>query len=572
MLEDKRTALAVFLIFIVVMVYSELVISPYTRPRPVPVAQPTVPQVSQPAGSTSTAPAAAASPQQIVPAQGAAPAAPQDQKPPNPAELEASPKIVVENDTIITSISLLGGRPASIKLKDYKARLGSDDLLDLVQIAENQPLPLGIYSGGRNDAHVNYALEGVSAGFDPAQQSFRVGSEDLQIKLSGHFSDGTAVSKSFRFSPGSYLFDVEARLSQASSDGSALWLEWTNYLSEAGANDGLDIHQFSYLTPAGKIQHLLVDRVEPNLSEPLSSIWLAFNGKYFTSTLIPTATDLNARYGRQERLFISRVRGTSDSGSFKVYAGPKDYRVLKGLAFQLERSIDLGFFSFLAYPLLLGIRFFNDLFGNYGLAIIGLTLLIKCLFFPLTKASLRSAKAMQELQPEIKALRERIKDQNQLNQEMMGLFKKRGVNPLGGCLPILVQIPVFFGLYSALLNSIELRHAPFALWVQDLSGKESIPIMTVLMGVVMFVQQYTTPMPQVDPAQRRMMLIMTIIFPVSFLIFPFPAGLVLYTLVNATISLIQQAYLRSDTKANPFRAMLLASLGIFLLGFILTRL
>jgi YidC/Oxa1 family membrane protein insertase len=186
-------------------------------------------------------------------------------------------------------------------------------------------------------------------------------------------------------------------------------------------------------------------------------------------------------------------------------------------------------------------------------------------------------KALQDLQPEMQALRERIKDPTQLNQELMQLYKRKGVNPLGGCLPILLQIPVFFGLFSALQHSIELRHAPFALWINDLSVPEqftllgiNIPVMIIIMGVTMFYQQWTTPMPSVDPAQRRMMLWISAVFPISFLIFPFPSGLALYMLTNTSISLVQQAYLRNDAHANPGRATTIASLAIFAVAFALT--
>jgi YidC/Oxa1 family membrane protein insertase len=184
--------------------------------------------------------------------------------------------------------------------------------------------------------------------------------------------------------------------------------------------------------------------------------------------------------------------------------------------------------------------------------------------------------AMQQLQPEIKSLRERITDPTQLNREVMELYKRRGVNPVGGCLPVLIQIPVFLGLYNALLNSIELRHAPFALWINDLSSPEhlyvfgiGIPVMVLLMGASMVFQQLTTPS-TMDPAQKRIMLMVPIIFTISFVIFPFPAGLVLYWLVNNVISIIQQIYLRSDIKVSPLKATAVASLGIFCFGFVLT--
>ncbi|MCL4136868.1 UNVERIFIED_CONTAM: hypothetical protein GTU68_047168 [Idotea baltica] len=227
-------------------------------------------------------------------------------------------------------------------------------------------------------------------------------------------------------------------------------------------------------------------------------------------------------------------------------------------------------------PILSLIKFFYTLFGNYGLAIILLTLIIKLVLLPLTKTSYTSMKAMQDLQPEIASLRERVKDPSQLNQELMGLYKKKGVNPMGGCLPMVLQFPVFLGMFNALQNSIDLRHAPFALWVNDLSVPEalplfgySIPFMILLMGATMFLQQLTMPSAG-DPAQKKMMLFMPVIFTGMFLIYPFPSGLVLYWLINNIISILQQKFMTGGKKYNVFQITIISSLVIFFLAFILT--
>jgi YidC/Oxa1 family membrane protein insertase len=184
---------------------------------------------------------------------------------------------------------------------------------------------------------------------------------------------------------------------------------------------------------------------------------------------------------------------------------------------------------------------------------------------------------MQDLAPEIKALRERIKDPTQLNQETFALYKRKGVNPMGGCLPVAVQIPVFLGLYNALLNAIELRHAPFALWITDLSSPEKltvwgigIPVMVLLMAASMIYQQWTTPNPSADPAQQKMMMIMPVVFAGMFIVFPMPAGLVLYWLVNNIISIIQQLYMRNAQKGSVYVGTMVANAVIFGVGFLLT--
>jgi YidC/Oxa1 family membrane protein insertase len=244
------------------------------------------------------------------------------------------------------------------------------------------------------------------------------------------------------------------------------------------------------------------------------------------------------------------------------------------VGFELTKAIDLGIFSALAHPLLDLLRFFHRVFGNWGLSIILLTLLIKAAFLPLAKKSFKSMAAMQVVQPKIKALREKYQsDPNKLNAELIALYKREGINPMGGCLPMLIQLPVFLGLYNALLNSIELRHAPFALWITDLSAPErlelwgmAIPVMVIIMGISMFVQQWTMPS-AMDPMQKKIMMFMPVMF--TFFFINFPAGLVLYWLVNNIISIVQQAYIRKDKFAGATKATVLACVGIFGFGYIL---
>ncbi|MDO9079815.1 MAG: membrane protein insertase YidC, partial [Desulfuromonadales bacterium] len=197
-----------------------------------------------------------------------------------------------------------------------------------------------------------------------------------------------------------------------------------------------------------------------------------------------------------------------------------------------------GFFEILAKPLFYVLKFFYDYVGNYGWAIILLTVLIKIIFWPLTDKSYKSMKAMQTLQPEMTKLREKHKnDRDTLNKEIMTLYKEHRVNPLGGCLPMLVQIPVFFALYQVLMNMIELRHAPFIFWLTDLSVKDPYYITPLVMGATMFIQQKLTPS-QLDPIQQKIFLAMPIVF--TFLFLNFPSGLVVYWLVNNVLTIAQQ--------------------------------
>jgi YidC/Oxa1 family membrane protein insertase len=261
-----------------------------------------------------------------------------------------------------------------------------------------------------------------------------------------------------------------------------------------------------------------------------------------------------------------------------VYAGPKRHDDLEKAGHQLTRTVDLGWFGFVGQPVLLLLDFLYGVLGNYGLAIIALTLLVKTALLPLSKSSFESMKKMQDLQPELAALKERVKDQAQLQQEMMAMYKRRGVNPMGGCLPMMLQIPIFLGMYNGLRSSIELRHAPFALWIKDLASPESlnvagvpVPIMILLMGASMILQQVTTPATG-DPQQRKIMMFAPVIFTIMFVIYPFPAGLVLYMLVNNTVSILQQGAMRGKKGMSALNVTLLGGAAVFGTGFVLTLL
>jgi YidC/Oxa1 family membrane protein insertase len=247
--------------------------------------------------------------------------------------------------------------------------------------------------------------------------------------------------------------------------------------------------------------------------------------------------------------------------SARVFAGPKRSALLESVGKNAQELIDYGWFSFLAKPLVFLMKASNRVTGNYGIDIILLTILIKILFYPLTQKSMASMRKMQELAPILTKLKEKYKDDpSRLNQETMNLYKTYKINPLSGCLPMLAQIPVFIALYKALLVTIELRHAPFFLWLNDLSAPEhlwdftvagyTIPIrlLALLMGVSMFVQQKMTPSAGMDPAQQKMMLFMPILF--TFMLAPFSAGLVIYWAWNNTLSVIQQSIIMKKNGAK----------------------
>lgn len=231
----------------------------------------------------------------------------------------------------------------------------------------------------------------------------------------------------------------------------------------------------------------------------------------------------------------------------KYYAGPKEESALKKINDKLTASIDYGWFHFISKPLLMIMNFFNKFTKNYGISIILLTILIKIVFFPLSHKSYKSMKEMQKLQPKMEELRKKFaNDREAFNREMMLLYRRHGVNPVSGCLPILVQIPFFIALYQALMHAIELRHAPFFGWIKDLSSYDPYYITPILMGITMLIQQIMTPSSG-DPMQKRMMYILPVIF--TFMFLKFPSGLVLYWLVNNIFSILQQVYTLKTQKA-----------------------
>lgn len=280
--------------------------------------------------------------------------------------------------------------------------------------------------------------------------------------------------------------------------------------------------------------------------------WLGFGNRYFSTAVLPSGA-INPDIGFVKDsswtggvLRFPLVFGNQSelSFDFKVFAGPKDYDVLR--TEELGGLIDYGFFSFFAFPLLELLRFFYRFVHNYGLAIILLTLLVRILFYPLSLKGYRSMKAMQKLQPQIAALKEKYKDDTQrFGQEQMALFKTHKVNPAGGCLPMLVQLPVFIALYAVLNSSVELFHAPFYFWIKDLSAKDPFYVFPVLMGISMFVQQKMTPTPGMDPTQQKIMLLMPIIF--SFIMLNLPSGLTIYIFLSTLLGILQQVSMNRDS-------------------------
>jgi YidC/Oxa1 family membrane protein insertase len=284
--------------------------------------------------------------------------------------------------------------------------------------------------------------------------------------------------------------------------------------------------------------------------------WAGVMTNYFLMAVAPGTDDTALKARFEDGVFRAAVEkkgipvlGKDASYSCTYYVGPKKRQYMAKAPSGLEKAVNYGWFDFIAKPLVVAMDFFYKYTGNYGVAIILLTVVIKIIFLPLSHKSYKSMEQMKKLQPMMAKLREKYKDDKQrMNQEVMSLYKTYKVNPAGGCLPMVVQIPVFIGLYEGLLNAIELRHAPFIthlpftdiIWLADLSAKDPFYITPLVMGLTMFLQQKMSPAAG-DPTQQKIMMLMPLIF--TFMFLSFPAGLVVYWLVNNVLSIAQQGWM-----------------------------
>jgi YidC/Oxa1 family membrane protein insertase len=283
--------------------------------------------------------------------------------------------------------------------------------------------------------------------------------------------------------------------------------------------------------------------------------WFSFGGEYFTALLIPPPSKEITLSVKGTEKYLLKADVTTPpisipprekfNAPYQIYLGPKDENLLKRLGVDAEKLIDFGWFTIIAKPLLWFLKLTNKITGNFGIDIIILSILIKIIFIPLTQISMKSMKEMQKVQPEMNRLKEQYKnDKARLQQEIMLLYKRRKINPMSGCLPMVIQIPVFIALYNALQYTIEMRHAPFFLWIRDLAAKDPIYITPLIMGATMVLQQKMTPT-ATDPTQAKMFLLMPVMF--TFLFLNFPSGLVIYWLVNNVLSIAHQYYMNKKT-------------------------
>ena len=445
-----------------------------------------------------------------------------------------------------------GAMIKNILLTQHKTAEGEP--IDLVEQKDNSTFPLALES---NNSQVTNILQ--NAYYQPSTMSLELSEFQPtgKLKMQLVHSSGLEVIREFNFRYNDFMIDVETQIKAPALASQNLTY---NVLLGPGMG-GKVTSQTDYIVFSGATTFVNNERLEAPPEDIVDEVvyrgdlaWTSFQNKYFGTALIPKEGIKSAvvkKYGDNVYVGLKMESvQSSASSSHILYAGTKELQVLEKSGYKLTRLMDYGWFgnkfAFLVKPLLKVLQYFYDMFKNYGWAIIFVTIIIKIIFFPLTHKSFKSMKGMQKVQPYVKVIQERHKgDRQKMNEEMIELYKKHKVNPLGGCLPMLLQIPVFIALYHALFFSIELRGAPFVGWIKDLSVADPYYVWPVVMGVTMFLQQKLNPAVG-DPTQQKIMMMLPIVF--TFLFMSFPSGLVLYWTVNNILTISQQAYIYKFSK------------------------
>jgi len=511
-----------------------LVASNYLMPKPVPMPQKTAQET--PASIEGAAKQAGA----------LAPEAAQGATPLKTALPEAPAKeITVDTDLYKAVLSTRGGVIQGWLLKKYTD-------------VEGRPTEMVIHKGGVMpllvvpDGTTWEVAQGYNYSTDKDSIELTAKDETGEIVMRSVSPDGRTLIKRLRFTNGTYAVAVDVF-----AEG---YKGYTLYTGDSFGSitpvDGAGGRVAGYIGPIcmvdGQREKDEAKKLEqPKLHEAKSG-WAGITDKYLIAVAIPAdgmkVTVSKGISGWGLVGFYVPSGGAVPKGSMQFYAGPKEYDLLKAMGKGLDQAVDFGWFTFLAKPLFVVLKYFFGVVKNYGWSIIIITLIIKALFAPLTHKSQKSMKRMQKLQPHFAALKEKYKgDPQRLNKEMMELYKTHKVNPMGGCLPMVVQIPVFIALYNVLNNSIELRHAPFVWWLTDLSAKDPYYVLPVLMGVSMLVMQKMTPS-TMDPMQNKIMMIMPVVMTAMFI--SLPSGLVLYFTISNALSMAQQLYINKYSKVD----------------------
>ena len=558
---DKRTILAIVLSLAVLLIYQLFFIKPPAQKQAAPAQESK--QISKDtAAKTSSEPMTTVASKPII-------------KQPV-ARKEAAPKDVkVETENYTAIFSTKGAALKSFKLKKYQkectkctddiypviknslsgtkqpAKVKSKESIELVSINESMPYPLAItFPESAPEITADSVYDVDVTGLDMKN------SKEKNSLVFSRIFNGLKIEKTFTFNPDNYSIGLDVKVSNLTNSAMTQipHLNWYEYADPKQEKDSYSNEgPVTYVSKS--VKRKKASEISTDVSFGPDVSWGGFERKYFMAAVIPqdpSLTTINMSKDKNNMVSVE-IKGTkstippnqTDSMKYSLFIGPKDYTLLKKLGISLEEAIEFDSFipglKWLSIGLLIFIKFLYQYVSNYGVAIIILTILIKIIFWPLGNISYKSMREMQKIQPKLVELKEKYKnDQAKLGQETMALYRAHKVNPLSGCLPMLLQIPVFIGLYNTLLYAIELRHSPFFWWIQDLSAKDPYYITPIIMGATQFIQQKMTPTTG-DPMMAKMMLIMPIVF--TFIFLNFPAGLVIYWLLNNVLSIGQQIYI-----------------------------
>jgi YidC/Oxa1 family membrane protein insertase len=467
-----------------------------------------------------------------------------------PAEQALNGKVVhIKTDVLDIEINTVGGTVQRAALLNYPVSKNEEE--NKVVLLENENNNFYLVQGGllsKSEIPNHKTL------FNFERESYELaGSESISVPLYWESESGLKVIKRFTFYKGQYIADVSYEIQNNTSETWAGSAYAQINRTEPTENGSRFIYTYTgavLSTPEKRYEKIDFGDIEDDkLSIDVANGWAAMLQHYFVTALIPSSKEESYRYytlNPDNRSYVIGAItpskkipvGSNEKLTHRFYVGPKLQKELPQYAEGLDLTVDYGIFWFLAKPVYWLLDFIHSYVKNWGWAIILVTLLLKLLFFKLSAAGYRSMANMRQVQPRLLAIRDRHKDDKaRLNQAMMELYKKEKINPLGGCFPILIQIPVFISLYWVLLESVELRQASFIFWWNDLSSADPYFVLPLLMGITMFVQQKLNPAPM-DPVQAKVMSVLPVVFTVFFAFFP--SGLVLYWVVNNTLSIAQQ--------------------------------
>ncbi len=553
-MDMYRAFLAILISFVILLGYQYFFIGPaqqqvepeQTTVQPPPAQQPAPAQITAPPPQTQAQPATAPT----------APVA--DQRP--------AREVKIDSELYTATITEKGGAITSFLLKDFRQEKAEDSpAVNLVKTDQSQGYPLSFSWGSVFDRNTLYTFDNTDVQFD-------TGTNKATLTMRGVSPSGLEVIRTYRFNRTTYLIEHEVTVvnnsGQVLQGGAALHQINLPFSAITRASNWL-FRGPSMFGEAGLQQFKLKEFEDGPQTVDTNIDWVAYEGTYFMTGIIPGQQSQSITMDADDELVTIDLQapletlapGATNTYGYNLFYGPKKLTLLNEVGFNLGKIVYFGWFDVIAKPMLYLLNWFYSVAHNYGVAIILVTIILKAIFWPITQKGLKSMKNMQKLQPKVVKLKEKYKDDpTKMNAEMMNLYKTYKVNPLGGCLPMILQIPVFFALYKVLLQSIELRHAPFMLWINDLSAPDrlylgfdipylgGLPVLTLLMGASMFLQQKMTPT-TADPTQAKIMMFLPLIFTVMFV--NFASGLVLYWFVNNLLSILQQYLINRQKKPAP---------------------